>query len=34
VAVFPRLFAPLQNTRFGPDRAQLFLPVWAEKDWG
>jgi hypothetical protein len=34
VAVFPRLFVPLQNSRFGPDRAQLFLPVWAEKDWG
>ena len=34
VSVFPRLFAPLQNSRFGPDRAQVFLPVWAEKDWG
>lgn len=34
VAVFPRLFVPLQNSRFGPDRAQLFLPVWMEKDWG
>ena len=34
VSVFPRLFVPLQNSRFGPDRAQLFLPVWAEKDWG
>jgi len=34
VAVFPRLFAPLQDSRFGPDRAQLFLPVWAQKDWG
>ena len=34
LAFFPRLFVPLQNSRFGPDRAQLFLPVWAEKDWG
>ena len=34
VAVFPRLFVPVQNSRFGPDRAQLFLPLWAEKDWG
>lgn len=34
VAIFPRLFVPVQNSRFGPDRAQLFLPLWAEKDWG
>ena len=34
MSVFPRVFVPVQNSRFGPDRAQLFLPVWAEKDWG
>ncbi len=32
-AVFPRLFIPT-DARFGPPRANLWLPVWAEKDVG
>jgi len=34
VAFFPQLSVPVQNPRFGPDQPQLFLPVWAQKDWG
>jgi len=34
VSFFPQLSTPVQNPRFGPDRAQLFLPIWAQKDWG
>ncbi len=33
IAVFPRLFFPT-NSRFGPSRPNLWLPVWAEKDAG
>ena len=33
VAFFPRVFAPT-GARFDPDRPGLFLPLWAEKDWG
>ena len=34
VSFFPRLFVPLQSNRFSSDHAQLFLPIFAEKDWG
>ncbi len=34
VAVFPRLFFPTVASQFGPSHLKLFLPVWAEKDWG
>ncbi len=34
VAVFPRLFAPTADRRFGSGRFGLLLPVWAEKDFG
>jgi len=33
LAVFPRLFVPT-DSRFGPARTNLWLPVWAEKDLG
>ena len=33
IAVFPRLFLPT-DSRFGPPRVNLFLPIWAEKDFG
>lgn len=33
VSVFPRLFAPTDH-RFGPPHVNLWLPVWAEKDFG
>jgi len=33
VAVFPRLFLPTASSQFGPSRLNLFLPVWAQKDW-
>lgn len=33
ISVFPRLYVPTSR-RFGPRRANLLLPVWAEKDWG
>jgi hypothetical protein len=32
-SVFPRVFVPT-NSKFGPARANLWLPVWAEKDFG
>lgn len=34
VAVFPRVFLPTAGKRFGTGRAQLLLPVWAQKDFG
>jgi hypothetical protein len=33
VAFFPRIFAPT-GARFDAVRPGLFLPLWAEKDWG
>lgn len=33
ISVFPRVFVPT-DSRFGPPHANLFLPVWAEKDFG
>jgi hypothetical protein len=33
VAFFPRVFLDT-GTRYDPERPGLFLPVWAEKDWG
>jgi hypothetical protein len=33
VAFFPRVFLAT-GTRFDPERPGLFLPIWAEKDWG
>lgn len=34
VAIFPRVFLPTAGKRFGTGRAQLLLPVWAQKDFG
>jgi hypothetical protein len=34
IAVFPRVILPTARRRFGTGRAQVLLPVWAEKDWG
>jgi len=34
VAVFPALTLPTQARAFGPARVALFLPVWAQKDFG
>jgi hypothetical protein len=34
VAVFPRAFIPTSGSRFGPDHVNLFVPVWAERDFG
>lgn len=34
LAVFPRVFVPSPEARFGPRHVNLFLPVWAEKDFG
>jgi hypothetical protein len=34
VAVFPALTLPTQARAFGPARFGLFLPVWAQKDFG
>ncbi len=34
VAVFPRLIAPTASRGFGPTRLNLFLPIWAQKDFG
>ena len=33
VSVFPRVLIPTQHN-FGYDRTNLFLPIWAEKDFG
>ncbi|THD58179.1 hypothetical protein [Phenylobacterium sp.] len=33
VSVFPRVFVPTDH-RFGTGHVSLFLPVWAEKDFG
>jgi hypothetical protein len=34
VAIFPRLFTPSADPRFGNGRLGIFLPVWAQKDLG
>src|ERR1700742_1613840 len=34
LAVFPRLFIPTADARFGTERVNLMLPVWGEKDFG
>jgi len=34
LAIFPRLFVPTANRHFGSGRLALFLPVWAQKDFG
>lgn len=34
VALFPRLFVPTGGRAFGTGHASLFLPLWAEKDFG
>ncbi|HXU99382.1 MAG TPA: hypothetical protein VG166_02670 [Caulobacteraceae bacterium] len=34
VAVFPALTLPTQARIFGPSRLGVFLPVWAQKDFG
>ena len=33
VSIFPRFFVPTEQ-RFGTNHVSLFLPVWAEKDFG
>ena len=33
ISVFPRVLIPTQS-RFGPPHPNLFLPIWAEKDFG
>ena len=33
IAIFPRVFLDT-GTRFTPERPGLFLPIWAEKDFG
>jgi hypothetical protein len=34
VSLFPRVSLPTSTRYFGNGRASVFLPVWAEKDWG
>jgi hypothetical protein len=34
VSVFPRFFLPTAQRGLESDRLSVFLPVWAEKDWG
>jgi hypothetical protein len=34
VSFFPRVFVPSSTKYFGTGRTAVFLPVWAEKDWG
>lgn len=34
VSVFPRVFVPTSTRHFGDGRASVFLPVWAQKDYG
>ncbi len=35
VGVFPIIEIPtIKNTEFGNGRAQIFIPVWAQKSWG
>ncbi len=34
ISFFPRVFTPTAPRRFGPRVASLFLPVWAQKDFG
>lgn len=34
VAVFPRLFVPSPNHRYGSGRLNLLLPLWVGKDFG
>jgi hypothetical protein len=34
LAIFPRLFLPTPEARFGPRHVNLLLPVWAGRDFG
>ncbi len=34
LAFFPRLFTPTGGHRYGTGHASLFLPIWAQKDFG
>ena len=34
VAFFPRAFVPTANRSFGTGKLDVFLPLWAEKDFG
>jgi len=34
VAIFPRVFLPSLSNRVGEQHAALFVPIWAERDWG
>ena len=34
VSVFPRLFLPSLSHHVGARHVALFIPVWAQKDWG
>jgi hypothetical protein len=34
VAIYPRVFLPTASAGFGSGSAQVFLPVWAQKDFG
>ena len=34
IAFFPRLVTPAASRRFGPGRLDVFLPLWAQKDFG
>jgi hypothetical protein len=34
LAIFPRLFVPTADRHFGSGHPGLFLPVWAQKDFG
>jgi len=34
VTLYPRVFLPTASDGFGDGRAQLFLPLWAQKDFG
>lgn len=34
VAIFPRVFLPSLSNHVGERHAALFVPLWADKDWG
>jgi hypothetical protein len=34
LAIFPRLFVPTANRHFGSGHLGVFLPLWAQKDFG
>jgi hypothetical protein len=34
VSLFPRVYLPTASDRFGDGRTPVFLPLWAEKDFG